>query len=281
MGNVFLIPWKIIDFFTTRMRVDINWPFPDFNGPHRMWRIGTAIVVPTIGAIAKLMTGWLNHFQAHNTNILFDALDNRDPETPLITVSNHHSCLDDPLLWGNLRWRDFLRSSRMRWSITAQDICFTQQLHALFFGLGRCVPVIRGNGVYQRAMDFCVEQLNKGQWIHIFPEGKVNVTKEFMRLKWGVGRLISECKVCPIVIPMWHLGMDNVLPNVEPYVPSFRNKVTLLVGKPIELENVVKSLQCEKKSDVEQRKYITDIIQEELWRLRDKAEKLHAKFLSQ
>ncbi|CAL7944221.1 unnamed protein product [Xylocopa violacea] len=211
----------------------------------------------------------------YNKQVINRALDTRPKNMPLITVSNHHSCFDDPGIWATLDLRHLFSRRKIRWSLAAQDICFTNSWHSYFFMLGKCIPVIRGAGVYQEAMDFCIEKLTAGDWVHVFPEGKVNMFKENIRLKWGVGRLIMESPVTPIVIPIYHLGMDQILPNEPPYLLRFRKKVTMNYGEPIDFSELVQKLRATKASDTEARKVITDRIQEELLRLKTVTEELH------
>lgn len=60
----------------------------------------------------------------HYTAFL-EAVKERPPGVPLLTVSNHCSPLDDPaVLVGMLPPSLTMRPERMRWTICAQEICF-------------------------------------------------------------------------------------------------------------------------------------------------------------
>lgn len=104
------------------------------------------------------------------------------------------------------------------------------------------------------------------------------MTKENMRLKWGVGRMIFEAPITPIVIPIWHIGMDDVLPNYPPYMLRLRKNLTFNYGKPIDFTEMIQSLKERKATDVEARKEITDYIQTALLKLKEETEILHQKY---
>ena len=128
-------------------------------------------------------------------------------------------------------------------------------------------------------MDFAVDRLNEGSWLHLYPEGKVNESKENMRIKWGVGRLIWECEIPPIIVPIYHFGMDSILPNRKPHIPHFGQKVTFVIGKPIEIKETIEKLKKTNATREEAKLILTNVVQKELFKLRITAEIFHAKHL--
>ncbi|KAG6551349.1 hypothetical protein Mapa_007135 [Marchantia paleacea] len=196
------------------------------------------LVLNTVGAFARLFTSVLNRTTVHNKDTLLDLVQSRPPDTPLVTVSNHMSTLDDPLMWGmkGLRITDPKLS---RWTLSAEDICFTNPIFSYFFRLGKCLPVRRGAGIHQPYMDEALDVINRGDWLHTFPEGKLSQEEGPMRrLKWGTASLIARASVQPIVLPIAHSGYEKVLPENymfgrRPLLPLAMKRITIVVGEPM------------------------------------------------
>ncbi|KAH9302971.1 hypothetical protein KI387_014554 [Taxus chinensis] len=168
------------------------------------------IVISAAGAFAKLVTSFLNTAHIHNADTLLHFIKSRPPGTPLITVSNHMSTLDDPLMWG-FKGSPIMDWKRARWTLAAEDICFTNTFYSYFFRLGKCIPITRGAGIYQTNMNEALDRINAGEWLHTFPEGKISQGRGPMRrLKWGTASLIARSSITPIVLPIAHSGFEKV-----------------------------------------------------------------------
>ncbi|KAF4602382.1 hypothetical protein EYR40_005587 [Pleurotus pulmonarius] len=205
-------------------------------------------------------------------DILTKALDSG---RSVITVANHISTVDDPIAWGILPARYYLRSRTMRWALGASDIMFTNPVFSKFFRLGQVHETFRGKGIYQPAVDAAINTLNTtGGWVHLFGEGKINqpstypinpITRKvhLPRFKWGVGRILMEstpsmtCTTShrittrqrpPLVIPMWLSGFDNLMPEGRSspwkFIPRFfassRVRLGVTFGEAVEGEDIVR-----------------------------------------
>ncbi|KAM6567816.1 hypothetical protein CsatA_026944 [Cannabis sativa] len=199
------------------------------------------IAFMAIGSLSKLLTSSLNSTSVQNPQTLLHLVRSRPPGVPLITVSNHISVLDDPLIWGFPGFPS-MDSNLGRWVLAAKDICFTNNFSSYFFRIGKCIPITRGGGIYQEHMNEALEKLDTGAWLHIFPEGIVSQEDApIRRLKWGTASLIVRAKIKPIVLPIFHRGFEQVMPQSAPYgrrplLPLCNKKIRIIVGEPIEFD---------------------------------------------
>jgi monolysocardiolipin acyltransferase len=88
--------------------------------------------------------------------------------------------------------------------------------------LGHTIPLNREGSIDQLPFQYFYSKLDSGSWCHIFPEGGIRQRWRYVedrepvlgKFKIGVGKLIAHCSVCPIVVPMYHKGMDAVSPEI-------------------------------------------------------------------
>lgn len=189
---------------------------------------------------------------------------------PLVTVMNHHSCLDEPLIMGRITPSSLLLPpgiSSMRYGVCTREICFGTSATSAFFGMGRAWPVLRGGTAEQWGLAQMQARLNAGHWVHIFPEARTwqeggtplrdsqgrwctasgRCSAPFSGVgpfKWGVGRLVANSAVVPIVVPVFHQGMAPVLPqtstnDVISFVPVSGSDITIAAGDPVECSDLI------------------------------------------
>ncbi|KAF7722266.1 hypothetical protein EC973_003486 [Apophysomyces ossiformis] len=266
--NVPLFEWSSIPQSIAHKYVA---PYPETG---TLWNMGRTAVMGGVGLFAKFFLKYLANTEVHGLDRFIDIVE-CDRNRGLITVSNHVSVWDDPLLWGVLPTRVLFSVDKMRWVLGAADICFTTRPKGLFFSWGQAIPTIRGIGIFQPAVDFAVHKCNRNGWIHIYPEGRVNQTATMLRFKWGVSRIIMESERCPLVIPIWHEGMQHVRPLRGPFVRLFQ-PITLVFGDPIDFQDILKAWKAGELDDAETRIRIATTIYKALEELKKETQILQA-----
>ena len=162
----------------------------------------------------------------------------------IVSLANHISVLDEPLMWGTLPRSLFQQERTVRWSLGASDIIFKNELCRWFFHRGQTWEVFRGQGIYQPAINHAITRLGAGSWVHIFPEGRVNLSRStrLRRFKWGVSRLILEAPTTPYVVPIWLTGFDQVMPEPRApprWRPRLGADISVAFGAPIHVDPFV------------------------------------------
>ncbi|XP_060584692.1 tafazzin-like [Ruditapes philippinarum] len=98
-----------------------------------------------------------------------------------------------------------------------------------------------------------------------------------MRLKWGVGRLIADTPVTPLVLLIHHVGFEKIFPNEGILYPRVGKKSSIYISEPIDFTQEVTLLKQTKKTQEEIRKHLTDTIQNQMADLKQEAELFHNK----
>ncbi|KAJ1692119.1 hypothetical protein LUZ63_008817 [Rhynchospora breviuscula] len=241
-------------------------------------RLLQSLAVPLIGNACHVFMHGLNFVQVYGIENLHNALLHRPRAKPLITASNHVAAIDDPFVIASLLPPSvMLNPNNLRWTLCASDRCFKNPAMSAFFRSVKVLPVSRGDGIYQKGMDMALSKLNKGGWVHIFPEGSRSRDggKTIGPAKRGVGRLVMDADTMPIVLPFVHSGMQDIMP-VGSKFPNIGKKVIVVVGDPLSFDDLLPNKN--EVLDPESREILYDLVSSriglKLQELKTQADKL-------
>jgi hypothetical protein len=215
-------------------------------------RLWSSLVISGVNALTKVGIYGNNIYADLNNNLIYNSVQTNqnksplsqiDPKVPIITFSNHNSTIDDPFII--VKVHPQLSRKNCRWEICGQDICFLTPFLASGFISGRVLPIQRGSGLYQPHFTRLHNLLSNGEWIHLFPEGKVQFTPNYdgsehelteppsqlLPFKWGVGSLVAEAMLrgqVPKVIPVTHTSAR--CHSRSNGIPKFFTDASVLVG---------------------------------------------------
>jgi monolysocardiolipin acyltransferase len=219
-------------------------------------------------AVSRFYLGTMNTFTSQNKEVLEKWVLSRPEKRALITVSNHTSTVDDPAVLAQLVSFSCLKPSVSRWTMCSQEYSYLKGrlIAALFYG-SKTLPIRRGVGVNHPMLMEFFKKVQEGDWVHIFPEGKIVQSGHLGGregpdaatiglLKWGVGKLIARAEVTPVVLPIYHVGMERVMPQTREHklisiIPRTGNHIHARVGEPIYLGDLLLEYKKERLQGIE------------------------------
>ncbi|KAF2187251.1 hypothetical protein K469DRAFT_570183 [Zopfia rhizophila CBS 207.26] len=145
------------------------------SAPSRQWRAGSSFTMTTVGVLCRSFLYGLCKTETNGLHRFLELLDDRENvgerQRGLITVSNHVSVLDDPLIWGVLPFRYMHNPDNMRWGLGSYDLCFMNKGLSTFFSLGQVLPTHRirhseFGGLFQPTITQAIRLLSRGPFIN-------------------------------------------------------------------------------------------------------------------
>ncbi|KAF2086432.1 hypothetical protein K490DRAFT_44105 [Saccharata proteae CBS 121410] len=139
--------------------------------PSLPWRFGSATIMAATGLLCRGFLRGLSNLEVRGQDRFLELLDQRRDvggrERGLITVANHVSVLDDPLIWGSLPLRYMFTPDNLRWSLASHDLAFTNKVLSTFFNFGQTLPTHRlahspYGGLFQPTITQAIRLLSRG-----------------------------------------------------------------------------------------------------------------------
>ncbi|CAK7263562.1 Lyso-phosphatidylcholine acyltransferase [Sporothrix epigloea] len=137
--------------------------------PGALWRAASTIAMASTGMICRSILYGFNNLEVVGLDNFLKLLDARKDvearQRGLLTVSNHISVVDDPLIWGVLPLKYAIDHRNLRWGLGSHDICYSSSAAGHFFCSGQTLPTHRlrhspWGGLFQPTMNQAVRLLS-------------------------------------------------------------------------------------------------------------------------
>ena len=97
-------------------------------------------------------------------------------------------------------------------------------------------------------MDDVIGKLSEGDWVHMFPEGTRSQDGAIQPMKLGVGRMVTDASVTPLVVPFVHHGMENILRRGEWVPVNVGQNLGIIVGDALDFQPLIDEYRASGRS---------------------------------